>query len=227
MEDTAKCRQLFCASHVRIHKSPDVTQLNARTSVKIYLPRHSGGEAQAVREEAHGRLQTGSSDEVVLVVEDEERVRKYSVEALEELGYTVIAADGPRAALKFIEAGAAIDLLFTDAVMPDMNGRQLAERVMERLPRLKVVFCHWLYAQRSRSQRYPGRRHRLLAKAVHDRTAGCKNPTRLRPVVMRDKLWVRRTAPAAASPLQDWSEGPKAFSRELENLGARGRRCGR
>ncbi|MEJ0061537.1 MAG: GAF domain-containing protein [Terricaulis sp.] len=109
------------------------------TTVKVYLPRHYGSDAprNIVSERASPQ---GGKGEVVLVVEDEERVRNYSTEALKELGYNVIAASGGADALALIESGQKIDLLFTDVVMPGMNGRQLAEKANEKLPQLKVLF---------------------------------------------------------------------------------------
>lgn len=82
----------------------------------------------------------GASTEIVLVVEDEPRVRNSSVEALRELGYTVVqAASGPEA-LGLLERGQEVALLFTDVVMPDMTGRQLADRALALRPGLKVLY---------------------------------------------------------------------------------------
>ncbi len=75
-----------------------------------------------------------------MVVEDEERVRANSVETLKELGYTVVEARSPGEALRMIEAGHPLSLLFTDIVMPEMNGRQLAERAVAMRPGLKVLY---------------------------------------------------------------------------------------
>lgn len=76
----------------------------------------------------------------MLVVEDEERVCNYSIEALMELGYNVAAAKGPVQALQMIQSGVKVNLLFTDIVMPEMNGRQLADAALKLLPDLKVLF---------------------------------------------------------------------------------------
>jgi CheY-like chemotaxis protein len=67
-------------------------------------------------------------------------VRAFSSEALRELGYTVLTAENGPAALRHLQAGAKVDLLFTDMVMPEMNGRQLAEAALALAPDLKVLF---------------------------------------------------------------------------------------
>ena len=61
-------------------------------------------------------------------------------EALRELGYQVVAAASAAEALSLIDQGERPALLFTDMVMPDMNGRQLAELALQRLPGLRVLF---------------------------------------------------------------------------------------
>ena len=120
--------------HVKIY-----SELGLGTTVKIYLPR---GDAQAVVAEPKKVVSkvSGGAGEVVMVVEDEERVRANSVETLKELGYTVIEASSPRDALRMIESGMPMSLLFTDVVMPEMNGRQVAERAARMRPGLKVLF---------------------------------------------------------------------------------------
>ena len=77
---------------------------------------------------------------VILVVEDEPAVRQFTVDALTELGYRVIEADGASAALKQLEVRTDIVLLFTDVVMPDVNGAELAREVRQRWPHVKVLF---------------------------------------------------------------------------------------
>jgi CheY-like chemotaxis protein len=76
----------------------------------------------------------------VLVVEDEERVRSMTVEALRNLGYSVISAADPEQALDLLDGGTTPHLLFTDVVMPGMNGNTLADRVKERRPAVKVLY---------------------------------------------------------------------------------------
>jgi CheY-like chemotaxis protein len=74
-------------------------------------------------------------------VEDDEDVRAYMVEALQELGYRVLAAGDGAAALRLLDEGREVDLLLTDVGMPGgVNGRQLAEAARQRHPALKVLF---------------------------------------------------------------------------------------
>jgi signal transduction histidine kinase len=121
--------------HVKIYSEPGVG-----TTVKVYLPRHFGDSAAPLISGEMAELPRASGDEVVLVVEDEERVRLLSVDALRELGYIVIHATGPYQALKLIAEQPRIDLLFTDIVMPDMDGRRLAEAALIERPGLKVLY---------------------------------------------------------------------------------------
>ncbi|HBQ31335.1 MAG TPA: hybrid sensor histidine kinase/response regulator, partial [Ochrobactrum anthropi] len=69
----------------------------------------------------------------------EDRVRTYSVEALRALGYGVVFARDGIEALRLLERGQNVSLLFSDVVMPEMSGRELAARVRERMPDLKVL----------------------------------------------------------------------------------------
>ena len=67
-------------------------------------------------------------------------VRQFSVDALKELGYRVLEADGAATALRLLESHPEVKLLFTDIVMPDVNGSKLAEEARRRHPHLKVLF---------------------------------------------------------------------------------------
>lgn len=121
--------------HVKIYSEPGIG-----TTVKVYLPRFlaEGGDALELRENAE--IPTSKGRELVLVVEDEPSVRQLSVDALQELGYRVLDADGATAALRLLDAHAEIELLFTDVVMPEVNGRKLADEARRRHPDLKVLF---------------------------------------------------------------------------------------
>jgi signal transduction histidine kinase/CheY-like chemotaxis protein/PAS domain-containing protein len=120
--------------HVRVY-----SEVGHGTTFKLYLPRFWGEEVPVARR-APAPVRHGKVTEIIMVVEDEERVRNNSVETLRELGYIVIHAGSGPEALAMIEAGQDVTLLFTDIVMPGMTGRQLADRATELLPRLKVVY---------------------------------------------------------------------------------------
>jgi signal transduction histidine kinase len=120
--------------HVKIYSEPSVG-----TAVKLYLPRSLAAEAQVAAAPPAG-VPRALGEEIVLVVEDEERVRHLSVDALRELGYVVVQAADANQALTVLEMQPAVDLLFTDIVMPDMNGRRLADKAREARPNLKVLY---------------------------------------------------------------------------------------
>ncbi|MFL9839715.1 PAS domain-containing protein [Sphingomonas sp. ST-64] len=120
--------------HVAIDSAP-----GQGTRVRLLLPRHNA-TLEAPASPGGASVPHGSRDEVILVVEDEERVRTYSVEALRELGYTVLQARDAIEALRVIERDQRISLLFTDVMMPDMNGDELARVAREHKPQLKVLY---------------------------------------------------------------------------------------
>ena len=76
----------------------------------------------------------------ILVVEDDPAVRRLSVDTLTELGYRVLEADCAAAGLKVLEAHPEITLLFTDIVMPEIDGGRLAELAKLQRPDIKVLF---------------------------------------------------------------------------------------
>jgi PAS domain S-box-containing protein len=121
--------------HVKIY-----SEVGVGTSVKIYLPRFYGEADLSEQAKSLPSVHRGLKSEIVLVVEDDERVRGLSVEALKELGYGVVEASGPAQALRMIDEDQQIDLLFTDVVMPDMSGRELADLAQAKRPKLKVLY---------------------------------------------------------------------------------------
>jgi|GEM_PF-1936176 signal transduction histidine kinase/FixJ family two-component response regulator len=109
------------------------------TSFKIYLPRErSAAPAPVPARPALARVQ---GDEVILLVEDEEGLRKVAQRALESVGYTVLqASEGGEALLAASRHKGEIHLLVTDVVMPKMSGRALAQELTRQRPSLKVLF---------------------------------------------------------------------------------------
>jgi two-component system cell cycle sensor histidine kinase/response regulator CckA len=112
----------------------------AGTTVKIYIPRYAGGGEM---EEEVGRpksLPVGER-ETILLVEDEASLRKLAARMLKDLGYQVLEASSPKEALELCESYKGnVDLLFTDVVMPLMNGRELSERIREMRPGVRTLF---------------------------------------------------------------------------------------
>jgi signal transduction histidine kinase/ActR/RegA family two-component response regulator len=123
--------------HVKIYSEP-----GEGTTIKMYLPRQYGaeGDAKAYAAPDPMALPRARGEEIVLVVEDEDRVRHMSVDSLRELGYTVVPAADAAQALELLTIQPRIDLLFTDIVMPDMNGKLLSDRARIDRPDLKVLF---------------------------------------------------------------------------------------
>jgi PAS domain S-box-containing protein len=109
------------------------------TVIKLYLPRSEGqGAAKAEPVHATG---TPHGHEMILVVEDDALVRGYVIAQLGSLGYrTLVASDGA-SALALVDQGVEFDLLFTDMIMPGgMNGRELAEAILDRRRGAKVLY---------------------------------------------------------------------------------------
>ena len=121
--------------HVKIY-----SEVGHGSTVKLYLPRYMGEQGKEAAPETVQALPPGNLTEVILVVEDDATVRRVAVDSLRDLGYTVHHADGSQAALKVLDKRPEIDLLFTDIVMPDGNGRKLAEDAVKAYPELKVLF---------------------------------------------------------------------------------------
>jgi signal transduction histidine kinase/ActR/RegA family two-component response regulator len=120
--------------HVKIYSEP-----GEGTTVRIYLPRFFGDEETALSA-GTGDATARPATETILVVEDDMRVRVSTTDALRELGYTVVHAGSGEEALQKLDESPDVALLFTDIVMPVMNGRKLAEEAVKRVPGLKVIF---------------------------------------------------------------------------------------
>jgi CheY-like chemotaxis protein len=105
----------------------------------VLLPRHLGGEPAAASKVDRRRLPGGT--ETLLLVEDEAAVRSSARRLLERQGYTVLEARHGADALRILEeSGRQVDLVVTDLVMPEMGGKELAERLRAHRPALKVLF---------------------------------------------------------------------------------------
>jgi signal transduction histidine kinase len=120
--------------HIKIY-----SEVGAGTSVKIYLPRLIGA-ADAPMQAIPRAVQRGEASETILVVEDDPLMRQMSVDALTDLGYTVLDSESGAGALRILDRGDAVKVLFTDVVMPEMSGKKLADEALRRRPELKILF---------------------------------------------------------------------------------------
>jgi PAS domain S-box-containing protein len=122
--------------HVKIESAP-----SRGTRVRLYLPR-----SEAVAQPADATSETEAAgisgrDRTILLVEDDAGVRAVTAAMLKELQFTVIEADNGSHALDIVDNQPGIDLLFTDIVMPGMNGFELGRRARERRPQLPVLYA--------------------------------------------------------------------------------------
>ena len=119
--------------HIKIY-----SEVGEGTTVKLYLPRIMRSEDPVP--DLAAAVPTGGA-EVILVVEDDAEVREAAVSLLRELGYQVLQARDAASGLSIVESGAAIDLLFTDVVMPgSLRSTELAQLAQARIPSLAVLF---------------------------------------------------------------------------------------
>jgi signal transduction histidine kinase/response regulator RpfG family c-di-GMP phosphodiesterase len=119
--------------HVKIY-----SEIGEGTTIKIYLPRSR--KPQDMQESFYEQPVIGGT-ETILVVEDDDGVRAAVTDLLGELGYTVLKASNAEEALTILKAGAHVDMLFTDVVMPgQIPTRELARRAKDSRPGLRVLF---------------------------------------------------------------------------------------
>jgi PAS domain S-box-containing protein len=108
------------------------------TTIRMHMPRGSGTE-RGPKGRDHGEPR--GADQLILVVEDDEAVRRLVIKLLERLGYRCIEAEDAQGALKLVDQRSDIDLLFTDIILPGgTSGAGLADEVRRRRPNLPVVF---------------------------------------------------------------------------------------
>jgi len=124
------------AGHIWIYSEP-----GSGATFKVYLP-VAGGRMSAKTEALQpiSATDTGGS-ETILVVEDNQQVRELTITILEREGYRVLSAhSGESALIELNRHDGPVHLLLTDVVMPDMNGRQLFDRISSTHPHTKVLY---------------------------------------------------------------------------------------
>jgi len=114
------------------------SELGKGSTFKIYFPRVE--EKSELTESRPVRTEALRGSETVLLVEDDEMVLVLAQTILERYGYTVLAAQNVQDALRFAQEGQGpIHLLLADTIMPDMNGPELAKRILSIRPQMKVL----------------------------------------------------------------------------------------
>jgi signal transduction histidine kinase/ActR/RegA family two-component response regulator len=123
--------------HVAIYSEPD-----EGTTLKVYLPRFIRDETRQSSDVLSATAaQPRGSGETILVVEDDEGVRRASVEALRDMGYEVMEAADAMEGVRLVVDQGGIDLLFTDVGLPGgVNGRALADAARNARPGMRVLF---------------------------------------------------------------------------------------
>jgi PAS domain S-box-containing protein len=108
------------------------------TTLRVYLPRSRDANVQNDSPVSTASAQGGS--ELILLVEDNELVRKFGQDMLQSLGYAVLTASDGRTALAILQERNDVKLLFTDVVMPGIGGPELARHARKKHPALKVLY---------------------------------------------------------------------------------------
>ena len=109
------------------------------TTFRLYFPSESQPAEARMQPAWQDKLDSGSG--TILLVEDEEAIRRLAAQTLRECGYTVLEAVDGQEAMRLADRHAAgIDLLVTDVVMPDMSGAELARKMVEKMPDLRVLY---------------------------------------------------------------------------------------
>jgi PAS domain S-box-containing protein len=115
------------------------SELGRGTTFTIHLPRYATDAESTEQDDSTPPAPSGR--ETILLVEDEPGILRSTGRMLERLGYRVLAAGSPNAALRLAEQhGGALHLILTDVIMPEMNGRDLADALLASRPRLKRLF---------------------------------------------------------------------------------------
>lgn len=119
---------------INVYSEPEIG-----TTFKIYLARTTGATIE-ISAESTTKTPLGRG-ETLLLVEDEKAVLRLMQKILEQMGFRVLTANTPGKAITLAEQHPqGIDLLVTDVVMPEMNGRDLANRLHTLIPGIRVLF---------------------------------------------------------------------------------------
>lgn len=116
------------------------SELGRGTVISLFLPRYCDPVDKETNRTTTTAIKDGKSNEAILVTDDEPDVRTLLVDMLTHLGYRTYAAESGASALQVLDQHPEIQLLITDVLMPEMNGREFADEALKRRPSLKVMF---------------------------------------------------------------------------------------
>jgi CheY-like chemotaxis protein len=134
------------------------------TTFKIYLPRV---DAAVQTETVQTTDISAHANETILLVEDEDTVRESIADYLMQTGYAVLKANGgPQALAIASEPGRSIDLMLTDVIMPQMSGRELADKIQALHPEIKTIFMSGYSSNLLSNRQVLDPRHVLLQKPL-------------------------------------------------------------
>ena len=110
------------------------------TQIIIHLPRYKTAQSDTSNTENHNQAAESSQNETLLIVDDEPALRELAAEVLELNNYRVFQAEDAQRALQILNTE-KVDLMLTDVIMPGMNGYQLAAKVTEQYPTIKIIIA--------------------------------------------------------------------------------------
>lgn len=117
------------------------SEVGQGTTFKVYLPRNHTAPATAPSSTPASDPVPRGNGEIILVVEDDDNVRKLAREILDQAGYTVMPFQKGRQALEYCRnPNNPVDLLLTDVIMPEMSGRELVEQVQALRPDISILY---------------------------------------------------------------------------------------
>ena len=116
------------------------SEVGLGTTFKIYFPRMASKDTRTTAQDAQAAVILGTG--TILLVEDEEVLRKMASSMLSQLGYDVVEAKSPMEAIELCRSDdlRRIDLILTDVIMPGMNGKEMSDRILEHRPDIPVLF---------------------------------------------------------------------------------------
>ncbi len=121
----------------------------------IHLPRTNAGPGAAETQERR-TLELPRDGGIVLVVEDDADVRAVTRAMFDDLRYAVVEAETAQAALEILTSGAVVDIMFSDVIMPGMNGVQLARHVRLQRPHLPILLTSGYTGQQTNQAEIDG-----------------------------------------------------------------------